>query len=231
MYVGGVRVNRSFSAQPRVLNTARVMASCRPRLFVHALPGSYRDVLFNVGIGEPINGSSSTLYSTEQYSLGAIFHERALAYPCRTHDAAAADLLFIPAFKAHLRTGLNPVRCAEPAFASVIRNGTLEERARMTFLQRLRPALERRGGADHIIVQPRTGMRWEQQQFCEVHDFDPALGAALRLSMEHDASVPAVRGASTGYASMPWPSSVHADPWAPRGHPWPWKSSHEYVQS
>ena len=55
-----------------------------------------------------------------------------------------------------------------------------------------------------------------------MRDTDPALGAALRVAMEQD-----VQPLSTdAYRSVPWPSSVHADPFGGgRGH-WPWRARH-----
>ena len=150
-------------------------------------------------LGRPLRmtaaGIENSCWDSEQYSIASLIYERALAYRCRTHDPARADLFFVPAFKPRLAVANG---CAEP--------GAHQKRA---LIQRLRielplntssqPAepgapeattttmtttLEARGGADHIIVNPRNGNKWERNPFCELAMGSAALGAAQYLAME-----------------------------------------------
>ena len=91
--------------------------------------------------------------------------------------------------------------------------------------------LEARGGADHVIVNPRNGAVFESHPFCELDYLDPRLGNAVRLSIEepprgrwewfdHYQSHPA-------YVGIPHISMVHLQrnqlsdaPWRSR-HPRP----------
>ena len=45
-------------------------------------------------------------------------------------------------------------------------------------------AIAARGGADHIVLNPRSGMTWERYPFCELTLGSAWLGAALYLAME-----------------------------------------------
>eukprot|EP00966_Prymnesium_polylepis_P282008 6516782-Prymnesium_polylepis.1 len=133
--------------------------TCRPRLYVHPLPDSYRDVSSHDGpLGAPLV-SSSGLYASDHHDhIGPLLHERALAYSCRVHDPSTADLFFIPAYRSLDR---RQSRCAERVLEHETPppgNTSLEESAREQFLSRLRPALDARGGADHVLLQPRLGM-------------------------------------------------------------------------
>ena len=100
--------------------------SCRPRLYVYRLPDAYRNRLFPErarDIGEPIFRDAAAwpdfpdvqLYNSAMYGLGDLFHSRALAYRCRTFDAAQADLFFVPAYtqESTLRRSAprRPARC------------------------------------------------------------------------------------------------------------------------
>ena len=79
-------------------------------------------------------------------------------------------------------------------------------------------AIERRGGADHILLMPRHGAPWEDEPFCEFNIRDKRFGTAIRLAIEQN----------IGYdGSLPWPSAVHldADDLA-RGARLPWRSTH-----
>ena len=189
---------------------------CRPRLYVHDLPDSYRLPACASSPPEPLAGSPHDLFATDQYALGSIIHERANNFACRTRDANTADMFLIPAF----RSLLGPEMHAESA-------GNVSA-ARARFVDRLSPWLTRKGGRDHLLVQSRTGAWYEQRPFAEVHDFDPALGSALRVALENNRQE-RPRG-SGEYLSIPWPSIVRLDQRAGIGdtsRPWPWRSTHE----
>ena len=200
---------------------------CRPRLFIHQLPDSFREpAADNSSVGAPLtDGGDGMLYHSEHHRhVGPLLLQRAATFYCQTLDPSAADLFLIPAYRSQLigREG----RCAEAE--GVVGNATLEDVARERFLSRLRPALDARGGADHVLLQPRLGMLWEQQQFCELHDFDPALGAVLRIAVEQGTPQ-----RPNGYHSIPYISMVHLGPHSGRRwpsaageRPLPWVSSH-----
>eukprot|EP00966_Prymnesium_polylepis_P011563 266118-Prymnesium_polylepis.1 len=96
--------------------------------------------------------------------------------------------------------------------------------------------LEARGGADHVVLQPRTAMHWEQQPVCEVSLADSAFGNPVRLSMEAPEQAmgswifPEAAGTQhimpeRGYHSIPWTSLIHLDLDSRR--PFPWESAHQ----
>jgi hypothetical protein len=84
--------------------------------------------------------------------------------------------------------------------------------------------LEARGGADHVIVNPRNGAVFESHPFCELDYLDPRFGNAVRLSIEepprgrwewfdHYHSHPA-------YVGIPHISMVHLQRDQLSGAPW-----------
>ena len=188
---------------------------CRPRLFVYRLPDAYRNLATSAdptsdsmpadGLGRPLNLQQigSPTWSSEQYSLASLVHERALAYRCRTHDPAQADLFIVPAYRETLGSD---IKCAE-------RQGS-----RLKLIHRLQlplpnrtyrrhassnsaadggnddgavRTLTARGGADHVILNPRNGQPWDRFPYCEFALGAPELGAAVHLAMEahpHNAS-------------------------------------------
>ena len=228
--------------------------SCRPRLYTYRLPETYRDPNSNGmpldGLGQPLRLRDQVdvpLWDTDQYSLASLLYERALAYRCRTHNPALADLFFVPSFKGLLST---MQKCAEPdskvkllqrlqvplpngssRAAGQQRHGTSGSGGVLT-------TLEARGGADHIILNPRSGMTWERFPYCELNMGSPSLGAALWLAMEahpHNGSwvypegycgkvcVDAYRPQLLSeplYWSVPWTSTVHLDLSASPTPPW-----------
>ena len=262
-----LRKELEFCESPAVngwLVNVRMETLCRPRVFVYRLPESYRDPGDDVdlpmdGIGAPVHAEPipPLLFDTDQYSLASLVHERALAYHCRTHNPAEADLFVVPAFRPRMRA----LACAEKAGSKlsllrrlqiVLPNATTaarqlsSSRARHqgTAVRRSATAEEhvttigRRGGADHVFLNPRNGEQWDSQPYCELHMGAPSLGAATYLSMEahpHNGSwvypegycgkvcVDAYRPQLVSeqiYWSVPWPSTVHVNTRAGRTPPW-----------
>ena len=223
---------------------------CRPRLYVYRLPESYRDPSENTngmpadGIGRPLRvhaeGLAGSVWDAEQYSVASLVHERALSWRCRTHDPMHADLFFVPAFKPRLGTTQS---CAESGD-----HRNLVTRLRLELPNSSKPAnfgstnplttLEARGGADHIVLNPRSGMSWERFPYCELGLGSPSLGAALYLAMEQaprngswvypegycgkvcvDAYRPQLLSEGW-YWSIPWTSTVHLDTRSSPTPPW-----------
>ena len=251
--------SRPWRRVSTVLDPMPVDGTCRPRLYVYRLPEGYRDPseagngLPADGLGRPLrlhaSGIENGLWDADQYSLASLMYERALSFRCRTHDPAAADVFFVPAFKPRLGTEQS---CAEPAATSGHR-GSLLGRLKMELPNSSRPAdwgsrslasssLEVRGGADHIILNPRSGASWERYPFCELTLGHHAFGAAMYLAMEQaprngswvypegycgkvcvDAYYPQLVSESW-YWSVPWTSTVHLD--INSGSTPPWASSH-----
>ena len=245
------------------MGTSHEMPQCRPRLYVYRLPDSYRDPsdagMPADGVGNPLRlrsaGLDASVWDSGQYSLASLVHERALSWRCRTHDPAEADLFFVPAFKPRLGASQG---CAEPGTSSP---RGLVSRLRIPLPNGSRldgrgegrgfaggaasaPAghplttLEARGGADHIFLNPRSGMTWERFPYCELALGSPALGAALYLAMEQaprnnswvypegycgqvcvDAYRPQLLSEGW-YWSVPWTSTVHLDTRANPTPPW-----------
>ncbi len=152
--------------------------------------------------------------------LGDLFFSRALSYRCRTFDAAQADLFFVPAFTQDIDS---PSHCAEAP-------GALLRRLQAVRVGNV-SALERRGGTDHVLLNPRPGGHFESAVGCEL-DYLRALwlGKPTLFSM-----VQAV-GASTPwpydwqpaqpYTSIPFPSVVHASSADVAATQWPWAQPH-----
>ena len=240
---------------PIFLESALALSEhCRPRLYVYRLPEAYRDPQESLGglppdgLGRPLHlrdvGIQATLWDAEQYSAASLLHERSLSYRCRTHDPADADLFFVPAFKSRLAAST----CAEKSG----KRG-LTQRLRLELPNASRPTgwpsgqplttLEARGGADHIVINPRNGASWERAPYCELTYGSPVLGAALHLAFEQgprngsrwvypegycgqvcvDAYYPQLL-AEPIYWSTPWTSLVHLG--AHAGHTPPWASAH-----
>lgn len=227
------------------------MAACRPRLFVYRLPEGYRDPSDATNgmpadaVGRPLRigreGLERSLWSSEQYSIASLIYQRALAWRCRVHDPALADLFFVPAFKPRLGATQS---CAEGAATN---HRALIQRLRLelpnTSMPQSHPfptvtTLEARGGADHIILNPRSGMSWERFPFCELALGSPSFGAALYLAMEQaprngtwvypegycgqvcvDKYYPQLVP-EPWYWSIPWTSTVHLDTQSAQTPPW-----------
>lgn len=116
-------------------------------------------------------------------ATGHIMHERALQYRCRTKDPQRAHLFFVPAFSAHMANRRTEF-CMED---TVDHERALYARLRAIVVTRdgvTSSALEARGGADHILVNPRNGADHEGAPTCELDYRDLRLGAATRFSVE-----------------------------------------------
>ena len=153
--------------------------------------------------------------------LGDLFYSRALSYRCRTYDAAQADLFFVPAYTQDIDS---PSKCAEAPGALLRR------------LQAVRvgnaSALERRGGTDHVLLNPRPGGYFESTVGCELDYLRSLwLGKPTLLSMVQavGASTPWPYDWQPGqpYTSIPFPSVVHASSAdVAAATQWPWERPH-----
>ena len=238
------------------------MAAPCPQLYVYELPPAYRDLptTHRNGTGNPLTlgnqqnsakpHDATALWNSEQYSVASLLYERAMSYRCRTRDPSKADLFFVPAFKQRLA---EKQTCAEPG--SAFGHKALSQRLKVPLPNATRPAdwngwwttLEARGGADHIILNARSGMSWERYPYCELTMGAPALGAATYLSMEQSPAAALANGSKwvypegycgqvcvdayrpqllseSFYWSIPWTSYVHVD--AEQRSPPPWASLH-----
>eukprot|EP00966_Prymnesium_polylepis_P082153 1902982-Prymnesium_polylepis.1 len=152
---------------------------CRPRLYVYELPATYlrthhthvarRNLSFTDAARALLPGfpSGVGLFQTPMYSLSLTLHERALGYRCRTRDPVNADLFFVPASNTEMTA--RPSRaCAERAAEAAARGG--RERALYSRLREAAgDALSARGGADHLLINPRVGAEgFETHPLCEV---------------------------------------------------------------
>ena len=228
------------------------MTTCRPRLYVHKLPESYRDPLDRVGrgVGSAVDGSPSSslagfpvgvrLWDSQQYQLGQHFYERALGYRCRTHHAAAADLFLVPAFSARPWLHLKGEPAAERGHHSADGRGQLLGRlrdARSVDACTGEPtdALRARGGVDHIILSAGDGLDWQVKPLAELDMLDQAFGAAMLLSVgEYQRAWDAQpwMGAAKPlerFRSIPYPSMVHVDSEA-KALPWAWDRARTRAQ-
>ena len=165
-------------------------ADCRPRLYVYSLPGRWRDDREG-GFGSPAVENlppiphlppNVRLWQTGEFALGDLLLQRAHGYRCRTHDADAADLFFVPAYSSRQRNRPTE-RLAEGGKLSA-----LYQRLRRIHVGRCASgasncsALEARGGADHILVNPRNGASYERIPYAELDYLDPRLGNATLVS-------------------------------------------------
>ena len=211
------------------------MAACRPRLFIYdELPARYRDD-HEGGFGSPASPLISPLHRlpagvrlwhTAEFGLGGLFAQRARAYRCRTSDASLADIFFVPAFssKQHHRP---TERAAEGGDI-----GALYRRLRTVRVSGRCPdeaancsALEARGGADHILVNPRNGAPYERHPYVELDYMDPRLGNATLLDLMEPGDWPWFGNyqPEERYHSVPHPSLVHLEAGVKKP---PWRSTH-----
>lgn len=191
-----------------------------PWLFVYDLPPTYYWCLDVLGLRDAdafpriVHNASSSLPQLRQthgYALGSVFLARALSYTCRTLNARAANLFFVPALS---ETPSCARRCAEVNCS------------KDAIFHRLAPYLQAHGGEDHLLVSPRQGWREDLHPYYGVAFEDKRFGAATRFSAEegaqYDWPVPATQAL---FRSMPQASYVHIS--ASSG--WedsPWRSSH-----
>ena len=215
--------------------------TCRPRLYVYDLPARYRDDREG-GFGKPYNHTSNPtgvqLWQTAEFALGDLLLHRATAYRCRTTDAQSADLFFVPAYSSRqhnrpterlaeggnlraLHSRLRKVqvnRCSMLALNGGPTGGAIRGNC---------SALEARGGADHILINPRNGAPYESHPYAELDYLDPRFGNATLLDlMEPGAWTtrwPGDYKPEARYHSIPHPSLIHLDPAISH---LPWRSTH-----
>ena len=125
------------------------------------------------------------LWNSGQFSTAELMYRRALGHGCRTKNASIADLFFVPACSGALRA--SPVSAGEHCVVRVPKERVaasallelLREVAAPTCNGRNAPpcsVLEARGGADHILVNPRRAY-FEGHPFAELDYLDPRFGA------------------------------------------------------
>ena len=208
----------------------------RPSLYIYNLPDRYRDDREG-GFGNPASSKIAPLpflqpgvklWHTAEFGLGELFTQRARAYRCRTNDPEVADLFFVPAFSSRLHN--------RPTERLAERGGiltSLYERLRQIRVSGRCPngaahncsALDARGGADHILVNPRNGAPYERHPYGELDYGDVRLGNVTLL----DLIEPGEWGwfgnyqAEYRYHSVPHPSLLHLEPGVTRP---PWRSEH-----
>ena len=90
------------------------------------------------------------LWDSQQTAIGDLYYERALGFRCRTHSPASADLFFVPAYTQDIDSQSH---CAESP-------GALLRRLQAVRVGNV-SALERRGGTDHVLLNPRPGGHFE----------------------------------------------------------------------
>ena len=212
------------------------MAPCRrPRVFVYPLPAGYQDSSETAGASPVAEAagllpgwpSGVDLHASQAHGLGSLFYQRALQQQHRCGTTPdAADLFLVPAFRSAL-TPRPSLSCMESPDNASQRGGhetALYQRIREVTLSNGQPALDARGGADHVLLLPRIGASYETRPSCELDYFDPRLGLATRLSLgepieQWDNDYRTV----DGFHSVPYPSLVHLDR---RATALPWASTH-----
>ena len=149
------------------------------------------------------------LWNSGQFSNAELMYQRALVHECRVRNESLADLFFVPAFSGALRAASVSAgeHCAErgathKGLQSIVSASGLINRLRSVAAPHCRSrtlrrgaaptandsascsVLEARGGADHVIVNPRNGAVFESHPLCELDYLDPRFGNAVRLSIE-----------------------------------------------
>ena len=175
------------------------------------------------------------LWNSAQFSTAQIVYERVKNHRCRTYDPQRADLFFIPSWSI-LTPQLPSSDCALhwPNSSLYLATSGLYRALRRvqvkcSFTDSSEcSALDRRGGADHVLLSPRNGAPMEIHPICELDYSDARLGASTRLAIEEPS-----RGrwrwwdhyaTHELYHSTPHVSNVHLDASAEAA---PWRSRHE----
>ena len=222
------------------------MHSCRPRLFVYTLPPRYRDDREG-GFGSIAPATLSLvpslgirLWHTAEFALGDLLHQRALQYRCRTQEPELADLFFVPAYSSKQRNRPTEKQAeggnlrALHARLRQVRVSERCHRADETGARGNCSALEARGGADHLLINPRNGAPYERHPLVELDYLDPRFGNATLLDLMEPGDWPWFGNyqPEPRYHSIPHPSLVHQSPDssgasnAPHRYMLPWRSSH-----
>ena len=150
------------------------------------------------------------LYDTHQFALATIVLERWRLHPCLTADASRASLFLVPAwsdafhhrsteasvsgnhtvgglsalFELLERVRVRGADCARGGKRNDEGDGSRHDGAHGDHGVRECSALSRRGGADHVLINPRNGAREESFPLLELNYADPRFGSAARLSVE-----------------------------------------------
>ncbi|XP_020580726.1 xyloglucan galactosyltransferase KATAMARI1 homolog [Phalaenopsis equestris] len=164
-------------------------------------------LLSNSGLGPPLPPSSilpcSTCYSTNQFSLELIFHNRINRYPCLTTNSSQATAIFVPFYAGldisrHLWSGSTAGNIS-------VRDSSLHDLTRWLTSQ---PEWAVMGGRDHFFVAGR--ITWD---FRRLTDGENEWGSKLLLS-------PAVLNMTAlVIESSPWHTNDMAVPYPTYFHP------------
>ena len=179
---------------------------CQPTLYVYNLSDTFRDPRQKT-LGVTANTTAyykhgHKLFDTGNYALGEVFLARARQYACRVHRAADADLFFIPAYSARFFDSVSlGVDLFRELDAITVGNTT---------------ALQKNGGNDHFMIQPRIGASYERSPYKELNYRDTRLLCTHRLSLEQMTThYGGTYNPEWFYESVPYPSHVRS----------PWRSS------
>ncbi|CAM0913509.1 unnamed protein product [Alopecurus aequalis] len=165
----------------------------------------------NAGLGEPLSppdqldgpdeGGALTggtgWYSTQQFGLDAIFHERMRSYQCLTGDSSRAAAVFVP-FYAGFEFVLH-----HWGYDNATRDAASRDLLR--WLVR-RPEWRRAGGRDHFLVAGRTAWDFQRDNV-----FNPVWGTNLLL-LPPARNITVLVVESTGLGNdmaVPYPTYFH----------------------
>ena len=126
------------------------------------------------------------IWNSAQFATAEIIYRRVIKHRCRTSDARAADLFFIPSWSVYTKAlpSSDCSRMYAPGRLAAAGGAMYNEHLRKVLVRGPHcrgaspcSALEARGGADHILVSPRNGVPFETHPLCELDYSDARLGA------------------------------------------------------
>ncbi|XP_038680025.1 probable xyloglucan galactosyltransferase GT11 [Tripterygium wilfordii] len=205
--------------KPNETNGARLELasdSCRGRyIYVHDIPSRFNvdllknckslrewtdmcPLMVNSGLGPHIPGTAGW-FSTDQFMLDVIFHNRMKQYKCLTNDSSMASATFVPYY-----AGLDVARYLWNFNASTIDSNALD----LVKWLREKPEWKKMWGRDHFFVAGR--ITWD---FRRLSDQNSQWGSELLLMPESKNMTVLV------IESSPWHSNDFAIPYPTYFHP------------